>query len=125
MLQLGDDRAPPAGHQHQADDDEQGPAEAGDGKGVPAHERDRGHSTLQSEGDRDERDAEAEAVDEHEDRAAGRAGAADVAQREHRGQRRAGARRPADAEHDPEQRCPATPMRGSRWMRTSRENSGR
>src|SRR5699024_2401338 len=101
--QTRDEHAPQAGHHGDADEDEESAANQVDDTDVALQPGDGTRHPAETEPDKKERAAQAEAVHCAEHSAAtGRT--ALEAQREHRRERRADAGRPAEAEDDAEER---------------------
>src|SRR5882757_8308046 len=102
----GDDLAPQAGDQRDADGDQQDAAELLDAADVPAHPAGGAYRPAGAQRQQDEGQAEAEAVggDQQQAAAGGRADVGAAGQRDHAGEGGPEARRPAQAVDGAEQR---------------------
>ena len=102
VLELVDPQHPDAGHHEDSDHDEQGAADEVEDADVASNEGQCGGDSLNSERDEDERYAQAEAVDEPQERATPRC-AGRGAQGQDSAEGGAHARRPTQTENDTEQ----------------------
>ncbi len=107
-LQPGHGRGPGPGHLEHAHHDQQGPADPGHQACVPSGVAEHPHAALERDRHDQERYAQAEAVDEGQERAPRRRPRGG-GQGQHGGQGGADARRPAQPEHDAEQWRPGQP----------------
>ena len=107
-LEPGERGRPGAGHLEHADQHQQPAADPGDQLGVPPGPAERGHPALERERHDQERDAQAQPVDERQHRAAHR-GARGEGHGQHHAQGGTDAGRPAQREQHAEQRRAGQP----------------